>query len=73
MLAPKAPRSVHDNRPVAVLVVKQQKSGAVDKHLLIVDEPRKTQEPLKPEQAPDDDQAPKARAGVAELCQRLSG
>lgn len=38
MLAPKAPRSVYDHRPVAVQVVKQQKSGAVDKHLLIVEE-----------------------------------
>jgi hypothetical protein len=37
MLAPKAPRSVYDHRPVAVQVVKQQKSGAVDKHVLIVD------------------------------------
>ncbi|MBV7535997.1 hypothetical protein KW842_09490 [Duganella sp. sic0402] len=47
MLAPKAPRSVHDHRPVAVQVVKQQKSGAVDKHVLIVDEPRKPQQPPK--------------------------
>ncbi|WP_202412879.1 hypothetical protein [Duganella lactea] len=54
MLAPKAPRAVHDNRPVAVLVVKQQKSGAVDKHLLIVDASRKTRQPLKTQQAPDD-------------------
>jgi hypothetical protein len=37
MLAPKAPRAVYDHRPVAVQVVKQQKSGAVDKHVLIVD------------------------------------
>jgi hypothetical protein len=37
MLAPKAPRSVYDHRPVAVQVVKQQKTGAVDKHVLIVE------------------------------------
>ncbi|MFS2007696.1 hypothetical protein ACEN9F_29215 [Duganella sp. CT11-25] len=37
MLAPKAPRSVYDHRPVAVQVVKQEKTGAVDKHLLIVE------------------------------------
>ncbi len=37
MLAPKAPRSVYDDRPVAVQVVKQEKSGAVDKHVLVVD------------------------------------
>jgi hypothetical protein len=37
MLVPKAPRSVYDHRPVAVQVVKQQKSGAVDKHVLVVD------------------------------------
>ncbi|WP_432382691.1 hypothetical protein [Duganella sp. P38] len=45
MLAPKAPRSVHDNRPVAVQVVKQQKSGAVDKHVLVVDDVRKKDVP----------------------------
>jgi len=37
MLAPRPPRSVHDTKPVAVQVVKQQKTGAVDKHVLIVD------------------------------------
>lgn len=47
MLAPKAPRSVHDNRPVAVQVVKQQKSGAVDKHVLIVEANKSTPEPPK--------------------------
>lgn len=46
MLAPKAPRSVYDHRPVAVQVVKQQKSGAVDKHVLIVEE--KKSEPALP-------------------------
>jgi hypothetical protein len=40
MLVPKPPKSVHDNRPVAVLVVKQEKSGAVDKHVVIVDTPK---------------------------------
>jgi hypothetical protein len=40
MLAPTAPRSVFDHRPVAVQVVKQQKTGAVDKHVLIVDQPQ---------------------------------
>ena len=50
MLVPKPPKSVHDNRPVAVQVVKQEKSGAVDKHLLIVETP-------KPEPVP-----PKAKA-----------
>ncbi|MHA4869307.1 hypothetical protein ACXZ1M_16560 [Duganella sp. PWIR1] len=47
MLVPKAPRSVHDSRPVAVQVVKQQKSGAVDKHVLIVDDRKKKPEPPK--------------------------
>jgi hypothetical protein len=47
MLAPKAPRSVHDSRPVAVQVVKQQKSGAVDKHVLIVEQPGRKPEPPK--------------------------
>lgn len=45
MLAPKRPHSVHDNRPVAVQVVKQEKSGAVDKHVLVV-------ETAKPKPAP---------------------
>jgi hypothetical protein len=49
MFFPKPPRSVQDNRPVAVMVVKQQKSGAVDKHVLIVETPA-----IKPE-------APKAK------------
>lgn len=40
MLVPKRPRSVHDNRPVAVQVVKQEKLGAVDKHVLIVETPK---------------------------------
>ncbi|ELX13680.1 hypothetical protein Jab_1c23180 [Janthinobacterium sp. HH01] len=47
MLAPMRPRSVHDNRPVAVQVVKQEKSGAVDKHVLIVETPKLTPEPPK--------------------------
>ena len=40
MFFPKPPRSVQDNRPVAVQVVKQQKTGAVDKHVLVVETPR---------------------------------
>lgn len=40
MLFPRHPRSVHDNRPVAVLVVRQEKSGAVDKHVLVVQTPK---------------------------------
>lgn len=47
MLVPKRPRSVHDHRPVAVQVVKQEKSGAVDKHVLIVDRPRTKPQPPK--------------------------
>jgi hypothetical protein len=47
MLAPKAPRSVYDHRPVAVQVVKQQKSGAVDKHVLIVDQQKARPEPSR--------------------------
>lgn len=39
MLAPKPPRSVVDHRPVAVQVVKQEKAGAVDKHVLVIDTP----------------------------------
>lgn len=37
MLVPSRPRSVHDSRPVAVQVVRQEKTGAVDKHVLIVE------------------------------------
>lgn len=47
MLVPTRPRSVHDNRPVAVLVVKQEKSGAVDKHTLIVETPKLQPAPPK--------------------------
>ncbi|OFA04255.1 hypothetical protein [Duganella sp. HH101] len=47
MLAPMRPRSVHDNRPVAMQVVKQEKSGAVDKHVLIVETPKLKAEPPK--------------------------
>lgn len=47
MLAPKAPRSVYDHRPVAVQVVKQEKTGAVDKHVLIVDKPPNKPAPPK--------------------------
>ena len=36
MLVPKPPRSVVSSKPVAVQVVQQEKSGAVDKHVLIV-------------------------------------
>jgi len=39
MLAPKRPVSVFDHRPVAVQVVQQQNSGAVDQHVLVVDMP----------------------------------
>ncbi|NVM77440.1 hypothetical protein FHW83_003246 [Duganella sp. SG902] len=39
MLIPERPRSVYDHRPVAVQVVKQEKSGAVDKHVLVIDKP----------------------------------
>jgi len=46
MLVPTAPRSVFDHRPVAVQVVKQEKSGAVDKHVLIVETPKV--EPVAP-------------------------
>ena len=47
MLAPKPPRSVYDNRPVAVQVVKQQQSGAVNKHVLIADVKKTKAEPPK--------------------------
>ncbi len=40
MLAPKPPRSVVDHKPVAVQVVKQEKTGAVDKHVLVIDAPK---------------------------------
>lgn len=45
MLVPTRPRSVHDNRPVAVKIVKQEKTGAVDKHVLIVEQPKKPRPP----------------------------
>lgn len=47
MLVPKRPRSVYDHRPVAVQVVKQEKSGAVDKHVLIVERPQNKPAPPK--------------------------
>lgn len=47
MLLPKPPRSVYDHRPVAVQVVKQEKSGAVDKHVLIVERPKNKAVPPK--------------------------
>jgi hypothetical protein len=47
MLVPKAPRSVYDHRPVAVQVVKQEKSSALDKHVLIVERPKNKPEPPK--------------------------
>jgi hypothetical protein len=47
MLVPKRPRSVYDHRPVAVQVVKQEKSGAVDKHVLVVDKPKNKPVPPK--------------------------
>jgi hypothetical protein len=46
MLAPKPPRSVYDHKPVAVKIVKQEKSGAVNKHVLVVDQPRKPADSL---------------------------
>jgi hypothetical protein len=48
MLVPKPPKSVHDNRPVAVMVVKQEKSGAVDKHVVIVETPKRELAAPKP-------------------------
>ena len=45
MLAPKPPRSVYDHKPVAVKIVKQEKSGAVNKHVLVVDQPKNQVEP----------------------------
>lgn len=47
MLAPQRPRSVHDSKPVAVQIIKQEKSGAVDKHVLIVERPKNKPEPPK--------------------------
>jgi hypothetical protein len=40
---------VYDNKPVAVQVVKQEKSGAVDKHVLVVGKPQAKTAPHKPE------------------------
>jgi hypothetical protein len=37
MLAPKPPRSVVSTKPNVVQVVQQENSGAVDKHVLIVE------------------------------------
>lgn len=39
MLFPKHPKPVVDNRSVAVKIVKQEHSGALDKHVLVVDKP----------------------------------
>lgn len=47
MLAPIRPRSVVDHKPVAVQVVKQEKTGAVDKHVLVVDTPKNKPAPPK--------------------------
>lgn len=42
MLFPRHPQPVGDNRPVAVKIIKQEQgqSGAVDRHVLVVDQPR---------------------------------
>ncbi|NYE60943.1 hypothetical protein FHW58_002095 [Duganella sp. 1224] len=47
MLVPKRPRSVVDHKPVAVQVVKQEKTGAVDKHVLIVETAKNKPAPPK--------------------------
>lgn len=41
MLFPRHPRPVGDNRPVAVEIIKQEQgqSGAVDRHVLVVEQP----------------------------------
>lgn len=48
MLVPRHPRPIHDGRAVVVQVVKQEKSGAVDKHVLIVNQPKDKPAPPKP-------------------------
>ena len=40
MLFPRHPASVVDHRPVAVKIIRQEKSGAVDKHVLVVEVPK---------------------------------
>ncbi|MDR7050950.1 hypothetical protein J2X54_003437 [Duganella sp. 3397] len=41
MLFPRHPQPVGDNRPVAVKIIQQEQgqSGAVDRHVLVVDQP----------------------------------
>ncbi len=48
MLFPKHPKSVVDHRPVAVKIVRQEHSGALDKHVLVVDKPAPTAPAPKP-------------------------
>jgi hypothetical protein len=48
MLVPKPPRSVYDHKPVAVKIVKQEHTGAVNPHVLIVDHPKNKPEAPKP-------------------------
>lgn len=60
MLAPKPPRSVYDNKPVAMKIVKQEKSGAVDRHVLVIERPKNLAEPVPPAQ----DSAPASDAIV---------
>ena len=47
MLVPIRPRSVIDHKPVAVKIVKQEKTGAVDRHVLIVETPKNKAAPPK--------------------------
>ena len=48
MLFPRHPKPVVDQRPVAVKIIQQEKSGARDKHVLIVEQPKPTPPPIPP-------------------------
>lgn len=40
MLFPRHPQPVVSQRPVAVKIIQQEKSGALDKHVLVVEQPK---------------------------------
>ncbi|KQQ45786.1 hypothetical protein ASF61_19200 [Duganella sp. Leaf126] len=39
MLFPRHPKPVGDHRPVAVQIIRQERAGAVNKHVLVIDRP----------------------------------
>ena len=52
MLFPKHPKAVVDNRPVAVKIVRQEHTGAVNPHVLVIDKPAPPPPAPKPKPKP---------------------